>query len=390
MQTVIYNGNVILPDFTIENGYVVFENGKITDVGSVFSFGTFEGEAINAEGKYISPGFIDLHVHGGAGFRFVDATKEAVTAIANVHAKHGTTTMFPTLSSFDYETMVHVIDNIHSHKDDADVPRNIWGIHIEGPYCSKKQSGAQKADVYRDPVEREYKGIIEKYGSFIKRWSYAPENAGTVNFQKYLNEHNVLGAVAHSDATYEDIMKVYPYGLRLVTHLYSNTSTITRKEGFRHLGIIETAYLHDDFYVETIADGCHLPPDLLKMIYKIKGDKRMCLVSDATRFGGAENDFDTDKRGAEKDFIIEDGVAKLPDRSAFVGSLATGDRLVRTCCKKAGISIGSAVRMISATPAELFGITNKGKLLPGCDADILLFDDNIVIDKVIIGGKIYK
>lgn len=91
MKTVIYNGNVILPDFTIENGYVVFENGKITDVGSVFSFGTFEGEAINAEGKYISPGFIDLHVHGGAGFRFVDATKEAVTAIANVHAKHGTT-----------------------------------------------------------------------------------------------------------------------------------------------------------------------------------------------------------------------------------------------------------------------------------------------------------
>ena len=302
-----------------------------------------------------------------AGFRFVDATKEAITSIAKIHAKHGTTTMFPTLSSFDYATMVKILDVIDKYRNDSQVPLNIVGVHMEGPYCSKKQSGAQSVNNYRDPVESEYKSIVEKYGNLIKRWSYAPENEGSVEFQKYLQKNNILGAIAHSDATYDDIMKVYPYGLRAVTHLYSCTSTITRENGFRRLGIIETAYLYDDFYVEAIADGCHMPPELLKMIYKIKGDKRMCLVTDATRYGGVEGNIDTNKRGAEVDFIIEDGVAKLPDRSAFVGSIATADRLIRTCVKKAGIPLESAVRMMTATPAELFNLSSKGKICVNCE-----------------------
>ena len=132
-----------------------------------------------------------------------------------------------------------------------------------------------------------------------------------------------------------------------------------------------------------------MPPELLKMIYKIKGDKRMCLVTDATRYGGAEGDVAVSKCGAEVDFIIEDGVAKLPDRSAFVGSIATADRLIRTCVKKAQIPLESAVRMITATPAELFNLSNKGKICVGCDADIVVFDDDINISKVIIKGNLY-
>ncbi len=383
MKTVIYNGTVILPDHILENGYVLFENGVISDVGTEFFEDQFQGEKIDAQGNYISPGFIDIHAHGGGGFRFIDGTKEAVINIAKIHAEHGTTTLFPTVSSFDYEKTLQVIDNIKAHKEEAAL--HIPGIHLEGPYCSKKQSGAQNVNNYRDPVEEEYKGIIQRYGSFIKRWGYAPENKGTLSFQKYLEEHHVLGAIAHSDATYDDIVGLIPHGLRLVTHLYSCTSTVTRNQGFRSLGVIETAYLYDDMYVETIADGCHLPLELLRMIYKIKGEKRMCLVTDATRCGGI-TEADTVKKGAEKDFIIEDGVAKLPDRSAFVGSIATGDRLVRTCIK-ADIPLVSAVRMITLTPAELFEMPKKGKLAKGCDADIVIFDEKINIKQVFVGGR---
>ena len=173
----------------------------------------------------------------------------------------------------------------------------------------------------------------------------------------------------------------------MVTHLYSCTSTITRVGGFRRLGIIETAYLYDDFYVETIADGCHLPPELLKMIYKIKGDNHMYLVTDATRYGGI-TDINSVKQGvAELDIIIEDGVAKLSDRSAFAGSIATADRLIRTCVKDAEIPIISAVKMMTQTPAQIMGLSDKGILKPEFDADIVLFDADINVKNVIIRGR---
>ena len=231
MKTVIYNGRIITPDTILDDGYIILENGKIADVGRGAFPESPDVEKIDAMGCYVSPGFIDIHLHGGGGSRFIDTTKEAIIDISRIHAEHGTTTIFPTVSSLSYERTLEVLDNIARYKDEAHL--NIAGVHMEGPYCSKRQTGAQNASVYRDPAKEEYESIIEKHGNLIKRWSYAPENEGTLELQKYLKAHGILGAIAHSDATYGEIMPLYTHGLRTVTHLYSCTSTITRKDGFR-------------------------------------------------------------------------------------------------------------------------------------------------------------
>jgi N-acetylglucosamine-6-phosphate deacetylase len=185
--------------------------------------------------------------------------------------------------------------------------------------------------------------------------------------------------------------KVYKKGCKHFTHLYSGMSTITRHDGYRKLGIIESAYYYDDVYAEVIADGKHLPPELLKLIVKCKGTEHICLVTDAMRGAGQlSGESYLGKKGEEVPCIIDDGVAKLPDLTAFAGSVATADRLVRTMVKEAGVSVEDAVKMITEVPAEICGFATKGKIKENYDADIVIFDDNINVKNVIVGGKIIK
>ena len=172
----------------------------------------------------------------------------------------------------------------------------------------------------------------------------------------------------------------------MVTHLYSCTSTITRHGGFRHLGVIESAYLLDDVYVEAIADGCHLPPELLRYIVKFKGIDRVALVTDAMRGAGGRDGEETVLGNKDSGLrcIIEDGVAKMPDRTCFAGSVATTDRLVRTMRDKAGCSIVDAVKMMTKIPCKAWGVENKGEIEVGYDADLLIFDENINVEKIIV------
>lgn len=173
-------------------------------------------------------------------------------------------------------------------------------------------------------------------------------------------------------------------GCKLITHLYSCTSTITRDHGFRKLGVIESAYLNDDMYVEIIADGRHLPSDLIRLIVKIKGTDRVILCTDSLALAGTDI---TEGVTLGTEFIIEDGVCKLKDRSAFAGSIATADMLVRTLVKDVGASVEESVNMITKVPAKLLGL-NKGKLNKGLDADIIVFDDDIKMKKIIVMGNI--
>jgi N-acetylglucosamine-6-phosphate deacetylase len=172
-------------------------------------------------------------------------------------------------------------------------------------------------------------------------------------------------------------------GCNLVTHLYSCTSTITRKQGFRRLGVLETAMLHDELYAEIIADGCHLPPELIRLIVKIKGVDRLALITDSLAVAGTGI---TEGFSLGTAYIIEDGVCKLADRSAFAGSIATADMLIRVVTQKAGLSLTDAVHMMTAVPARIMGL-NKGILAPGKDADIVAFDDNINITAAFVMGK---
>lgn len=384
MTTQIVNGKLILDDAVLEGCSLYVKDGVIAAITT----DTLQSDrVIDARGCYVAPGFIDIHVHGGDGFEFIDATEEAVLSAANIHAKHGTTTIFPTLSAYSESDTCAAMDAIRGCLGKPELLPNIGGVHLEGPYFSVKQAGAQDPRFIRDPDPDEYCRLVEQYGDLIRRWSYAPEKPGSVEFQKYLAKHGIVAAAGHTDAEYDHLKAVFDLGCRLITHLYSGTSTITRHGGFRHLGTIETAYLLDDMDVETIADGCHLPPLLLQLIFKLKGREHMCLVTDAIRYGG-RTDCESVRTGTEAvPYIIEDGVAKLADRSAFAGSVATMDALIRVCVRKAGISLADAVYMATAVPARIMGLEHKGQLKVGFDADLVVLDPKLQVQQVIVGGK---
>ncbi len=376
----IKSNKIILAD-EIFDGYVYFENGKIVDVTAVDL--TVDKE-YDMTGLYVSAGFIDIHTHGGGGNPFEGSVEQIVEG-CNFHLKHGTTAICPTISAAEFKSMAESVKNIKQAMSDSRVKGTILGAHLEGPYLSRKQSGAQCADFITSPKEEDYLPLLRDYGDVIARWSYAPENDGEERFAKALREFDVVASAGHTDAIYDDMLRAYNNGCSLVTHLFSCTSTITRDRGFRRLGVIETAFILDDMYVEIICDGKHLPPELIRLIFKIKGVDRIALVTDSLSLAGSEQ-----KHGFMQatEFIIEDGVCKLMDRSAFAGSIATTDRLVRVAVQEAGISILDAVKMMTETPAKIMKLTEKGKLQKGFDADIVVFDEDITVKSVFAKGNL--
>ena len=384
MDLKISNGLLLLPNGSIGHGNVYIQQGSVAKITEA---DLPADNIIDAAGCYVSPGFIDIHVHGGGGYEFFDFTPEAILGAANLHARHGTTTIFPTLSAFDPETTTQALDGIQSCLNHPDLLPNIGGVHLEGPYFSVKQCGAQDPHYIRDPDPKEYASLISHYADLIHRWSYAPERDGAAEFQRYLQEHGIIGAAGHTDAQYCHMKAAFDLGCKLITHLYSCTSTITREGGFRRLGVIETAYLLDEMDVEAIADGCHLPPELLQLIYKLKGPEHMCLVTDAIRYGGMTNCESAVGGSGHVAYVIEDGVAKLADRSAFAGSIATADVLIRTCVKKTGISLPDAVAMMTRVPARIMQLPKKGLLQEGYDADLVIFDQDIRVQTVLVNGN---
>ncbi|MBQ3231008.1 MAG: N-acetylglucosamine-6-phosphate deacetylase [Clostridia bacterium] len=378
MITKISNGIIIGENETIKGKSLYAKDGMITAVTNDEL--PFDKE-IDAGGCYVSPGFIDLHLHGAMGNDFADGDVDAIIKAANYHYSHGTTTMFPTTLSASYEMLRKALSAVAEAAVSKRMLPHIAGVHLEGPYFSKKQCGAQNPDYITPPNESEYLKLIDEFKGIIKRWSFAPELEGSVRFVENLTENGIVSSIGHSDAKYEDVMSVYEKGCKLITHFYSCVSTITREKGYRKLGIVECGYLYDDIVVEAIADGHHIPKELFKMLYKIKGDDAVCLVTDAMSCCGID---------AEESSIggvpckIKNGVACLMDESGFAGSIATADRLIRFCVNDVGIPICSAVKMMTVNPAKVMGLEKKGILKEGYDADIVIFDEDINIKEILV------
>jgi N-acetylglucosamine-6-phosphate deacetylase len=387
-RTKIFNGKIITPHRILQDGSVIISDGKILDV-SDRRLEVGDAIEIDARGNYIAPGFIDIHVHGGGDHDFMDATEEAFLTIAEVHAKHGTTSMLPTTLSSTKEEMLNALMVYESAHKNNHRGAQFLGMHLEGPYFAMSQRGAQDPRFIRDPHPAEYEEILSKSSS-IKRWSAAPELNGAIEFGRYLCSKNVLPAVAHTDAIYEDVVVAFENGYTLATHLYSAMSGVTRRNAFRYAGVIESAFLLDGMDVEIIADGVHLPAPLLRLVYKIKGADRTALITDAMRAAGmppGESILGSRAHGLK--VIVEDGVAKLPDRTSFAGSVATADRLVRTMLTTAEVPLIDAVKMMTTTPSRILGVSDKkGSIAPGKDADIVLFDSSIKIMLTMIRGKV--
>src|SRR6218665_90243 len=384
----ICNGRVLAPFGIIPKGTVLIFGEKITAI----SEGDIEISdvlVIDAEGKYISPGFIDIHIHGGGGADFMDGDAEAFLKIAETHARYGTTAMTPTTLSSDTESLFNSLRVYEAAVEKNFLGSDFLGMHFEGPYFAMSQRGAQDPKYIRDPDAEEYKAVIASSKS-IARWSAAPELKGALEFGQYLRKHGIRAAIAHTDAVYEEVLKAVESGYNIVTHLYSAMSGVSRKNAFRYAGVIESAFLIDEMFAEVIADGVHLPAPLLKLVYKIKGADRIALVTDAMRAaGGQEGESILGNKQHGIKVIVEDGVEKMPDRTSFAGSVATADRLVRNMINLAEIPLTDAVKMMTATPAAIMKISDrKGTLAKGKDADIVIFDEQINVCLTMVTGRI--
>ncbi|HPP73125.1 N-acetylglucosamine-6-phosphate deacetylase, partial [Candidatus Darwinibacter acetoxidans] len=356
IRTILANGTVITPIRALHSSSVIVEGGRIAAVLPSDQVEMQEQDrVIDVGGAYIAPGFIDIHTHGAGGHDFMDGSVEAIMEAARTHLRYGTTTIMPTTLTSDLDELFDTLDKFAQAKSKLKDGPNLHGLHLEGPYFSREQAGAQDPRYIKNPDPDEYRRIVG-YSGEVKRWTIAPELPGALEMGRYLSERGILCSMGHTNAVYEDVVAAVENGFRLVTHLYSAMSGVRRINAYRYAGVIESALLLDELTVEVIADGVHLPKSLLQLTYKVKGPDRICLVTDSMRGAGmpeGESILGSLKDGQR--VIIEDGVAKLPDRSAFAGSVSTSDRLVRTMVKLAEVPLVDAVKMVTLTPAKLLG-----------------------------------
>lgn len=389
MKTLIQNGLLILPE-GIRKGSLLLEDGRIARVIPEGEEPRSVGvETIDAEGLYVAPGFIDLHTHGAGGADFMDGTVEAYLTAARMHAMHGTTLLYPTTLTSTNELLYGTFETYEralplSGQDGA----AFGGMHLEGPYFAPSQAGAQDPRYLRDPRPEEYLDIISR-SPHIARWSFAPERPGSPEFASELRRRGIVPSIGHTNATFADCDAAFQAGCRLMTHFYSCMSTITRRNAYRIAGVVEYGYYQEKMDIEIICDGIHVPADLLKLVVRVKGPEHIALVTDSMRAAGMpEGPSLLGGLADGQEVIVEDGVAKLPDRSAFAGSVATADRLVRTMVRAGGVPLETAVRMATANPARIMGIGGrKGALREGYDADIVIFEQDVRILRTIVNGK---
>lgn len=384
------NARIVLPDTVLDNHYVSVKDGVIESIGK----GTPDREQLNSctmvdcGGRYLSPGFIDIHCHGGGGADFMDGHMEDILTAARAHLNHGTTGICPTTLTCSDEELFAFFESYGQARAVTEQMPHLLGIHLEGPYFSPAQAGAQPPKYLVHPRPEHYHEILRRGQGNIVRWSVAPELPGALELGDELAKRGIKASMGHSDAGFDDIVKAMEHGYGQITHFYSAMSTITRKRGRRILGLIECGYLFDQLKVEIISDGIHLPPELLRLILKCKNHGDICLVTDSMRGAGMPDGpslLGSRKNGVP--VIIEGGIANMPDFTSFAGSVATTDRLVRVMVQEAGLPVWEAVKMASLNPASFLGIQETyGSIEPGKSADLLIFDDDIRISSVYVSG----
>ena len=383
MLTQFINAKVLTPEGWIEKGSVLVEGNKIVEVTNS-NYAVIGAELVDAKGMYLVPGGVEIHVHGGGGRDFMEGTEEAFKVAVDAHLKHGTTSIFPTLSSSTVPMIEAAAETCTKiMNEDPNTP--ILGLHLEGHYLNMAMAGGQLPENIKDPDPAEYEPIINKWPC-IKRWDAAPELPGAVEFGKFITSKGVLASIAHTQAEYKDVKAGWEAGFTHATHFYNAMTGVHKRREFKYEGTIESVYLYDDMTVELVADGIHVPPAMLNMVYKIKGVERTCAITDALAVAASDSQTAFDPR-----VIIEDGVCKLSDRSALAGSIATMDRLIRTMVQQANIPLRDALRMISESPAKIMNVYDrKGSLEKGKDADMMILDEDLNLRGVWSMGKLVE
>lgn len=393
MNTLIKNAAVVFCD-GVRVSDILIKNGKIADIDYKGEI-TDNMEVIDADGDYLLAGFVDLHVHGGGGADFMDATVDAFETAVKAHLKHGTTLLYPTAVAASFEDLCDFLNAYNDFKANSDYADLTDGAHLEGPYffgATQLSRGAQKADVLRLPDMAEVERLLAVSKGSIARWDASPELPGAYEFANKMRECGIVCAVAHTDATAPETLKGFENGFNHVTHFYNATSLHRKREQTVYAGVVEATYLDDNVTVELIGDGCHIPKETFMLTLKIKGRDKLSVITDGMRIAGT--DMQSGKLGSLKngsEVIVDSGVAKLADKVSFAGSIATMDRCLRVLCNDFGIDLPTASVMLSLTPAKRMGADNKkGSIAVGKDADLVLVDKNLNVKQVMAGGKIFE
>ena len=371
------NARLILPDGVRDGLELVVEDGKISEIRE----GTSAANAIDLEGNYLAPGFIDLHIHGALGRDTMEATPDAFRAICDYHARGGTTSLLLTTVTAPIAEIVEVLRAVRTARGNL---KQIAGVHVEGPFLSKERAGAQRAEFIRDPETYLIDELLA-FADIIRIVTLAPELPGALALIDRLQMHKITASGGHSDASDLEARAGFEYGMGHVTHTFNAMSSARRRGIYREAGLLEFALSQPEIVCELIADGHHVSPTLMKMLYRAKGPQKICLVTDATAGAGLPvgKEFSLGGRSC----VVDDGVCLLADRSGLAGSASRMIDLVRVMVNQVGIPLHEAVAMASTNPARELGLTTKGKLERGADADFVVISPQFEVEQTFVGGE---
>src|SRR6266403_732217 len=376
---VLTNARLIFPDGIRDGLEVVAEEGKITAIREQTRA---RGEDIvDLGGNYLAPGFIDLHVHGALGRDTMEASAEAFRALCDFHASGGTTSLLLTTATAPIEKLVEVLGVVRDCRSSISA---IAGVHMEGPFISKAKRGAQRQEFIQDPSPAAVRQLLE-HADVIKRVTIAPELPGALETVENFHTHGISVSGGHSDAWDEEAREGFARGMRSVTHTFNCMSSARRRGIHRVGGLLEFALSEPQISCELIADGHHVSPTLMKMLYRAKGPGGICLVTDASAGAGLPNGSHFSLFG--KDCIVEDGVCLLADRSALAGSASRMIDLVRTMIMKVNVPLHETVMMATENPARSIGLETKGRLEVGADADLVVLSPELEVVRTLAGGE---
>lgn len=392
MSVLAIKGNIVLPDRILEDELVQCRDGRIVTVGGV-DFEPGASGSLDMSGHYICPGFVDIHVHGAAGCDFMDGSDEAVRTVNLAHARHGTTSLFPTTTTGSFEQldrMIKACENVQSSWRPSDGAR-IAGVHFYGPYFAGDKVGVHPPEGRRDPVREEYEYFLSN--DIVKVATCASELPGSLEFFDFARANGCFITCGHSNASWGELDVAFAHGMRHVDHFWcamSSVASLRQRFGTPMQASMEQYVLqNDEMSTEVIADGIHLSDDLLRFAYEVIGFRRTCLVTDANRAMDAPPG--KYRFGSRDDgtWVFSDGSSVRGEDGALASSMHGMDRMVRTMAHAVGRNLPSVVRMASLTPAELVGAAKDiGSIAPGKLADFAVLDRDLHVKMVIIGGVV--
>lgn len=391
MSTLLFNnGTVVLPDRLVTNAEVECHAGKIVFVGKARKRKAKGAIVVDAQGGFIAPGFVDIHVHGGGGADFMDGTQEAVVTACRAHANHGTTTLFPTTTTGSEKQIMAMIEACSSLKSKLGYGARIAGVHLYGPYFAEDKVGCHPPTGRRSPLSDEYERYFKT--GWIKIATCAAELPGGDEFYRIARKHRCLVTCGHSNSSWTEMQRAFDAGMRHVDHFWcamSSVPSVRQRFNVPMQGsMAEFVLMNPEMSTEVIADGCHLAPELLEFAYRMKGPSRLLLVSDSNRaldLAPGRYQFGSPEDGT---WFESDGRVGWAPNGSLASSVSGMDHMLRQMLKDTSATLPEVIRMASLTPAERTGIARQtGSLAVGKRADVVVLDKEINVQRVFIGGK---